>query len=107
MRWYCWKTKPMSLRRRRTASSGGMEARSRPKREMEPEDGWRSPAMTEMSVVFPQPLGPARNVIWPEAAVKSMPRRTWTLVSPSPKWRWICWQWTAGVFMSGRRWLGP
>ena len=62
---YCWNTKPRWVRRKRMRSGGGIAARSRPKRLTEPEWVSSSPAMTEMSVVFPQPLGPTRKLSSP------------------------------------------
>src|SRR6266540_6703719 len=43
------------------------------------------PAMTEMSVVLPQPLGPTRKVNSPWPASNFTPRKTSTRVAPSPK----------------------
>src|SRR5207244_9468365 len=61
-----------------------------------------NPAMTEISVVLPQPLGPTRNVSCPWNASKSTPRSTCTVVAPSPKSLRTARQLTAGnilVFM--------
>ena len=44
-----------------------------------------SPAMTEISVVLPQPLGPTRKVSSPKRASKSTPRSASMRASPSPK----------------------
>src|SRR6266511_1356534 len=55
------------------------------------------PAMTEISVVFPQPLGPTRNVSCPWKASNFTPRKTCTRVAPSPKSFCRSVHWTAGI----------
>src|SRR5687767_15062595 len=42
------------------------------------------PAMTLMSVVFPQPLGPTSIISSPQRTVRSIPRSAVTLESPLP-----------------------
>ena len=52
---------------------------------LDPPSGSSSPAMTEISVVLPQPQGPTSSVIPPNGTSRSMPRSTRTWLSPAPK----------------------
>src|SRR5437867_4432133 len=56
--------------------------------------------MTEINVVFPQPLGPTRNVSLPRNASKFTPRRTSMRIAPSPKSFRRSRHWTAGVMVA-------
>src|SRR3954464_8492426 len=62
-----------------------MRPASSPSTITDPPVGFNSPATTESSVVFPQPLGPTSKVIPPNGTSRSIPRSTRTWLSPAPK----------------------
>ena len=57
-----------------TTLAAGNRVRSSPFRTTEPEVGDRIPAMVNMVVVLPAPLGPSRQVISPSTASRLTPR---------------------------------
>src|SRR5262249_4416830 len=83
---YCWKTKPTFFRRKATRSPEDSPSGAVPRTERSPAVRSSRPAITEISVVFPQPLGPTRKLSSPKRASKSTPRSASMRVSRSPKW---------------------
>src|SRR5436190_21718547 len=61
-----------------------MARRSRPKTEHWPLSWLRMPAMTEISVVLPQPEGPTSIISSPARTSRSTPRRATTCDEPLP-----------------------
>ena len=85
-RLYCWKTKPMFLARYFVFRASPIAETSSPKITTLPASPSRMPAMTERSVVFPQPEGPISRDIWPASTSQSTPRSAATRFSPVPKY---------------------
>ena len=67
----------------------------RPKSSTSPPELSSRPAITESSVVFPQPLGPTRKVVSPKRTSKSTPRSASTRALPEPNSFFKSRQWTA------------
>src|SRR4051812_47867715 len=63
-----------------TASCGG-----RPKTEVVPASGSRSPSSMSIVVDLPAPLGPSRATVCPRSIVTSIPRTAWTGPRGLPK----------------------
>src|SRR5258708_1836283 len=79
--------------------SGWKRSTFSPKSSTSPPELSSRPAITESSVVFPQPLGPTRKVVSPNRTSKSMPRSASTRALPEPNSFFKSRQWTA-VFMA-------
>src|SRR5262245_57606567 len=77
--------KPRFRRRNRTRSADGSSSMFVPRTDSVPSERLSSPAMIEMSVVLPQPLGPTRKLSSPNRVSKSTPRSASTRASPEPK----------------------
>ena len=85
-RLYCWKTKPMFLARYFVFRASPIAETSSPKITTLPASPSRMPAMTESSVVLPQPEGPTSRDICPASTSQSTPRSAATRFSPVPKY---------------------
>jgi hypothetical protein len=79
-----WKTKPTFSPRKRVFLRWLRESRSSPKTRQSPLFWSRMPAMTEISVVFPQPDGPTSIISSPLSTSRSIPRRAMTCAEPLP-----------------------
>src|SRR5262245_58687189 len=80
----CWKMNPRSRRRKRIRSRDDRSSRRVPSTDSSPSVRSSRPAMIEMSVVLPQPLGPTRKLNSPTRVSKSTPRKASTRASPDP-----------------------
>src|SRR5262249_35172062 len=83
-RLYCWKMNPRFWRRNRMRSPADNSSTRVPSTVRSPAVRSSNPAMMEMSVVLPQPLGPTRRLSSPNRVSKSTPRKAPTLASPDP-----------------------
>ena len=84
MRLKAWKTKPTLRPRKEVLASDRMREKSSPSTVHSPPSRSSTPAMTEMSVVFPQPEGPTSMSSSPERTSMSTPRRAFTAELPLP-----------------------
>src|SRR5215510_16224632 len=76
---------PRFRRRNNTRSAADSSSTLVPSTDSEPSVRSSRPAMIEISVVLPQPLGPTRKLSSPKRVSKSTPRSASTLASPAPK----------------------
>src|SRR5262245_3752758 len=80
----CWKMNPRSRRRNRMRSRDDRSSSRVPSTDRSPSVRSSRPAMIEISVVLPQPLGPTRKLNSPTRVSKSTPRKASTRASPDP-----------------------
>src|SRR5262245_43110355 len=76
---------PRLRRRNKTRSVGDRSSTFVPSTDSSPAVRSSSPAMIEINVVLPQPLGPTRKLSSPNRVSKLTPRSASTLASPLPK----------------------
>src|SRR5262245_6791265 len=80
----CWKMNPRLRRRNRMRSREDRSSSRVPSTDSSPSVRSSRPAMIEISVVLPHPLGPTRKLNSPTRVSKSTPRKASTLASPDP-----------------------
>src|SRR5262249_34719836 len=80
----CWKMNPRLRRRNRMRSRDDRSSSRVPSTDSSPSVRSSRPAMTEISVVLPHPLGPTRKLNSPMRVSRSTPRKAPTRASPDP-----------------------
>src|SRR5262245_27547290 len=80
----CWKMNPRLRRRNRMRSRDDRSSSRVPSTDSSPSVRSSRPAMIEISVVLPHPLGPTRKLNSPARVSKSTPRNASTRASPDP-----------------------
>ena len=79
-----WKTNPTRSRRSCVSFRSESRARSTPHTRTEPDVGVSRPAITCISVDFPEPDGPITAVKRRSAMSRLTPASAWTAASPAP-----------------------